>query len=216
MWQMVQFNCSVVSNSLQPHGLQHARFLCPFPELTQTHVHQVSDATQPSHPLSSPSLPTFNLSQHQGLFQWVSSNQVAKVLELHLQHQSFQWISRTDFLWDWLVWSPHCPRDSQESSLALLFERINSSVLSLLYRYSLQNFLLYWGHNEKLNPLGKKPHEEKIQHLFFILWSRAGENQVTSCICLPPLIFLLATLHLPYHMYLHYTGIDKGTINFIL
>ena len=69
------------------------------PELTQTHVHWVSDATQPSHPLSSPSPPTFNLSQHQGLFRWVSSShQVAKVLEFHLQYQSFQQIFKTDFL----------------------------------------------------------------------------------------------------------------------
>ena len=61
------------------------------PELTKTHVHRVSNAIQPSHPLSSPSPPTFNLSQHQGLFQWVSSShQVAKVLEFQLQHQSFQ------------------------------------------------------------------------------------------------------------------------------
>ena len=68
-------------------------------ELTQTHVHWVSDAIQPSHLLSSPSPPVFNLSQHQGLFQWVSSShQVAKVLELQLQHQSFQWVFRTDFL----------------------------------------------------------------------------------------------------------------------
>ena len=59
--------------------------------LAQTHVHQVSDAIQPSHPLSSPSLPAFNLSQHQGLFQGDSSlNEVAKVLEFQLQHQSFQ------------------------------------------------------------------------------------------------------------------------------
>ena len=59
-------------------------------ELTQTHVHQVGDAIQPSHPLS-PSPPTFNLSQHQGLFQLVSySHQVAKVLEFQLQHQSIQ------------------------------------------------------------------------------------------------------------------------------
>ena len=63
------------------------------PEFTQTQVHWVSDAIQPSHPLSSPSLPAINLSQHQGLFQWVgSSHQVAKVLEFQLQHQSFQWI----------------------------------------------------------------------------------------------------------------------------
>ena len=68
-------------------------------ELTQTHVNWVSGAIQPSHPLSSPSPPTFNLSQHQGLFQWViSSHQVAKVLELQLQHQSFQWMFRTHFL----------------------------------------------------------------------------------------------------------------------
>ena len=61
------------------------------PELAQTHVHQVSDAIQPSHPLSSPSPPAFNLSQPQGLFKWVnSSHEVAKVLELQLQHQSFQ------------------------------------------------------------------------------------------------------------------------------
>ena len=66
-------------------------------ELTQTHVHWVGDAIQPSHPLSSPSPPAFNLSQHQGLFQWVSSlHQVAKVLQFQLQHQSFQWIFRTD------------------------------------------------------------------------------------------------------------------------
>ena len=68
-------------------------------ELTQTHVHQVGDAIQPSHPLSSPSLPAFNLSQHQGLFKWISSShQVAKVLEFQLYHQSFQRIFRTDFL----------------------------------------------------------------------------------------------------------------------
>ena len=66
------------------------------PEFTQTHVHWVSNAIQPSHPLSSPSPPTFNLSQHQGLLQWVSSShQVAKVLEFQLQHQSFQWTLRT-------------------------------------------------------------------------------------------------------------------------
>ena len=71
----------------------------PLLEFTQTHVHWVGDAIQPSHPLSFCSPPDFNLSQHQGLFQWVSSlHQVAKVLEFQLQHQSFQWIFRTDFL----------------------------------------------------------------------------------------------------------------------
>ena len=69
------------------------------PEITQTRVHWVSDTIQPSHPLSSPSSPAFNFAQHQGLFQWViSSQQLAKVLEFQLQHQSFQWIVKTDFL----------------------------------------------------------------------------------------------------------------------
>ena len=69
-----------------------------FPELVQTHVHQVRDAIQPSHPGSSPSPPTFNLFQHEGLFKWVrSSHQVAKVLEFQPQHQTFQQIFRTDF-----------------------------------------------------------------------------------------------------------------------
>ena len=68
-------------------------------ELTQTHVHRVGDAIQPSHPLSSPSPPAPNPSQHQGLFQWVNSlHEVTKVLEFQLQHQSFQWTPRTDLL----------------------------------------------------------------------------------------------------------------------
>ena len=68
-------------------------------ELAQTHVHRVGDAIQPSHPLSSPSPPAFNLFQCQDLFQWVSSSHhMAKILEFQLQHQSFQWIFRTDFL----------------------------------------------------------------------------------------------------------------------
>ena len=66
-------------------------------EFTQTHVHRVGDDIQPSHPLSSPSPPTPNPTQHQGLFQWVnSSHEVAKVLEFQPQHQSFQWTPRTD------------------------------------------------------------------------------------------------------------------------
>ena len=69
------------------------------PEFTQTHAHRVGDAIQPSHPLSSPSPPAPNPSQHQGLFQWVnSSHEMAKVLEFELQHQSFQWTPRNDLL----------------------------------------------------------------------------------------------------------------------
>ena len=96
----VQFSCSLVSESLQPHGLQHTRLPCPSQhlEIVQTPVHWVGDAIQPSDPLSSPSPPAFNLSQHQSPFQYVSSShQVAKILELQLQQQSFQWIFWTDF-----------------------------------------------------------------------------------------------------------------------
>ena len=68
-------------------------------EFTQIHIHQVGDAIQPSHPLSSPSPPAPNPSQHQSLFQWVNSlYEVAKVLEFQLQHQSFQRTPRTDLL----------------------------------------------------------------------------------------------------------------------
>ena len=72
---------------------------CQLPEFTQTHVRWVGVTIQPSHPLSSPSPPAFNLSQHQGLFKWVSPpHQVAKVLEFQLHHQSLQWTPRTDLL----------------------------------------------------------------------------------------------------------------------
>ena len=104
------------------------------PEFTQTHVHRVGDAIQPSHPLLSPSPPAPSPSQHQGLFQWVnSSHEVAKVLEFQLQHQSFQWTPRTDLLQNGLAGSPCNPRDSQESSPTPQFKSINSSALSLLH-----------------------------------------------------------------------------------
>ena len=91
-------------------------------EFAQIHVHWVGDATKPSHPLLSPSPPSFGLSQHQGLFLGISSShQVAKVLEPQLQHQSFQWIYRVDFLYDWPVWAPCCPRNSEDSSPAPQF-----------------------------------------------------------------------------------------------
>ena len=95
---------------------------CQLLELALTHVHQVGDTIQPCDPLLFPS--PFNLSQHQGLFQWVSySHQVAKVLEFQLQHQSFQWIFRVDFLQDWLDWSFAVQR-----TLESLLEHRNSKV----------------------------------------------------------------------------------------
>ena len=103
------------------------------PEPTQTHVQWVSDAIQLSYPPLSPSPPALNLSQHQGLFKWFSSlHQVAKVLEFQLQHQSFQWIFRTDFLQGGLVGSPWSPRDSQESSPIPQFKSLNSSALFIV------------------------------------------------------------------------------------
>ena len=99
LFSLVAQSCPTLCNLMNcsmPHFLVHHQL----PEIAQTHVHWVSDdAIQPCHPLSSPSPPAFSLSQHQGLFQGVSSShQVAKVLEFQLQHQSFQWIFRTDFL----------------------------------------------------------------------------------------------------------------------
>ena len=94
--------CSVIQSCLtlcNPMDCSMPSFpvLHYLPEFAQTHNHWVNDAIQPSHPLSPPSPPAFNLSQHQGLFQRVaSSHQVAKVLELQLQ--SFQWIFSVDFL----------------------------------------------------------------------------------------------------------------------
>ena len=102
----VQFSHSVLSDSLQPPGLQDARLPCPSPTpgAYSNSCSLCQWCHQPSHPLSSPSLPTFNLSQNQGLFKWVDSfHQVAKVLEFQLQHQSFQWIFRLiSFRMDWL------------------------------------------------------------------------------------------------------------------
>ena len=103
-------------------------------EFTQTHIHWVGDAILPSHPLSSPSPPAPNPSQHQSLFQWVSSwHEVAKVLEFQLWHHSFQRNPRADLLQNGLVGFPYSPRDSQESSPTPQFKSINSSALSFLH-----------------------------------------------------------------------------------
>ena len=121
-------------------GLPVPHYLLEFP---QVHVHCISDAIQPSHPLTHSSPFAFNLSQHQSFFQWVSSSpQVAKVLEL--QHQSFKWMFRVYFLWVWLVGSSFSPRDSQESSPTPQFKSINSSILSFLYGPTFPSIRDYW------------------------------------------------------------------------
>ena len=131
----VQFSRSVVSDSLRPHELQHARPPCP----SQTPgVHPDSSPSSQwhhpaSYPLASPS-PALNPSQHQSLFQGVSfSHEVAKVLEFQLQRHSLQRNPRADLLQNGLVGSPSSPRDSQESSPTPQFKSINSSALSLLH-----------------------------------------------------------------------------------
>ena len=119
-----------MSNSLRPQNCSTPGLPVhhQLPEFTQTHIHWVGDAIQPSHPLSFPS-PAPNPSQHQSLFQWVnSSHEVAEVLEFH---HSFQRNPRADLLQNGLVGSPCSPRDSQESSVTPQFKSINSSALSL-------------------------------------------------------------------------------------
>ena len=144
--QALFFSRSGVSDPSWPHGLQSAlSFTTSWSLLKLMSIESVGDAIQPAHPLLSPSLPALNLSQHQGLFQWVSSShQVARVLELQLQHQSFQWIFRVDFLKDGLAGSPCCPRHSQETSPTPQFESANSSALSLLYGPTLTSTHDYW------------------------------------------------------------------------
>ena len=143
--QFSQFSRSVVSDSLRPHESQHARPPCPSPT---PGVHSDSrPSSQWYHPAISSSViplpPVFSLSRRQGFSQWVSSShQVATVLEL--QHQSFQWILRPDFLYSWLVGSPCSPRDSQESSPTPQLESVNSLVLSLLYGTTFTSLHDYW------------------------------------------------------------------------
>ena len=118
IWWLLLLSRLVVSDSLWPHALQHARPPCPSPS------HEVCPSSCPLHQWCRPAISSSGALfsscpqsfQHQGLSQRVCClHQLTKILELQLQHQSFQWIFRVDFLWDWLVWSC-CTRDSQESS----------------------------------------------------------------------------------------------------
>ena len=115
------------------------------PKSTQTHVHWVGDAIQPSHPLLSPSPPSLNLSQHQGLFQWVSSShEVAKILELQLQYQVLPMNTQDWTPLGWTGWISLQSKDSQEFSPTPQFKRINSSVLSFPYSPTLTSIHDHW------------------------------------------------------------------------
>ena len=143
----VHFSCSVVSDSLRPHGLQHARPSCPSPN---PRVYPNScPLSQWCHPTILSSVIPFSSCLQSfpasGLFKWVSSsNEVAKVLEFQLQHQSFQWTLRTDLLQDGLVGSPWSSRDSQECSPTPQFKSINSLALSLLHSPTLTSIHDHW------------------------------------------------------------------------
>ena len=135
----VQFSRPVISNSLPPHGLQHTRPPCS--SLTPRVYPNSCPSSQWCHPTFSSSVVPF--SWLQSFPAWVRSlNHVAEVLALQLQHQSFQWIFRIDFLNHWQVWSPCSPRDSQESPPTPQFKAINSSVLSFLYGPTLTSIWL--------------------------------------------------------------------------
>ena len=117
------------------------------PESTHP-FHRVGDAIQPSHPLSSPSPPALNLSQHQGLFTWVSSlHQVAKVLGISASTSVLPMNTQDQSPLEWVVGSPNSPRDSQESSLTPQFKSINPSVLSFLYSPTLTSIHDYWNNH---------------------------------------------------------------------
>src|SRR5574341_888854 len=143
--QSCQTFCDPVNRSTPGLPVHHQ-----LPEFTQTHVHLVSDAIQPSHPLSSPSPPAPNPSQHQSLFQSVNSlHEVAKVLEFQLQHHSFQRNPRADLLQNGLVGSPCSPRDSQESSPTPQFKSTNSSALSLLHSPTVTSIHAYYNDRQR-------------------------------------------------------------------
>ena len=142
----IQFR-SVVSDSLRPHGLQHPRLPCPSPTpgactnscpLSRWCPPTISSSVVPF----SSRLQSFPASGSFPMTQFFTSG--GNILELQLQHQHFQWIFRTDFLSDGLVWSPCSPRDSQESSPTPQFKSINSSALSFLYSPTLTSVHDYW------------------------------------------------------------------------
>ena len=143
----VYFSHSVMSDTLWPHELQHTRPPCPSPTpgVPPTHVLRIGDALQPSHPLSSPSPPAPNPSEHQSLFQWVNSlHEVAKVLEFQLQHQSFQWTPRTNTPSEWTGWISLQSKRLSVSPPTPQFKSINSSALSLFHSPTLTSIHDHW------------------------------------------------------------------------
>ena len=195
LWEclLLLFSHLVMSNSLWPQWLKHTRLPCP--SLSPGVCSDSCPLSWWCHPTIStsvaPSPPAFNLSQHQGLFQWVnSSHEVAKVLEFQPHHQSFRWIFRTDFLLDWLVWSPICPRDAQESSPTPQFRSINSSVLSFLYDPTLTSIHDYW----KNHSFTRQTFVGKVMSLLFNMLSRLAIAFLPRSKCLLE-VTILSCMH---------------------
>ena len=167
----VHFRRSVVSDSLWPQNCSTPGLPVhhQFPESTQAHVQWESDAIQPSHPLQSPSPPALNLSQHQGLFKWVSSShQVAKVLEFQLQHQSFQWTPRTDLL---AVQGTLKSRLQHHSSKASILQRSAFFIVQLSHPYMTTG---------KTIALTRQTFVGKVMSLLFNMLSKVGHNFPSS------------------------------------
>ena len=139
----VQFSCSVMSDSLWPHGLQHARLPCPSP-ISGAYPNSCPSSWWCHPPISPSVVPFSSCPQSFPASGSFLVSQVARVLELQLQHQSFQWIFRTHFLYNWLVWSPCSSRDSQESSPTPQFKSISTLALFFLYGPTLTSIHDHW------------------------------------------------------------------------
>ena len=176
-------------------------------EPTQTHVHRVGDAIQPSHPLSSPSPPAFNLSHHQGLYKLVSSShQVARVLEFQFQYQSLQWIVMTDFLYDGLVGSPCSPRDPQDL-LQHHSSKVENFQCSAFFIFQLSHPYVTIG---KTIALTKKTFVDKVMSLLFNILSRL-------VITFPPMSkhLLISWLQSSHAVILEPKEIQSVTVSFV-
>ena len=138
------------------------------PEPTQTHVHCVGDAIQPCHPLSASCPPSLNLSQHQGIFQWVSSShQVAKVLEFQASASVLPMNTQDWSPLGWTGWISLHPRDSKESSPTPQFKSINSSALSFPYSPTLISIRDHWkNHSLDKTDLCWQSNDSAFQYLW--------------------------------------------------
>ena len=152
----VQFSCSIISNSVTPCTAASQSYLPITKPQNLLKLISIESVIKSKHLILCCSVPFFsclqNIPESESFPVSQFFNQVAKALELQLQHQSFQWILRTNFLSDWLDWSPYSPCNSQESSQTpvlwysafFMVKSINSLVLSFLYGPALTSILYYW------------------------------------------------------------------------